>query len=230
MANASLTWLGHASYRIDTPGGKRVYVDPWLENPHCPEEERSPARVDVVAITHAHFDHLASAVELGKQFGPPVVAIAELASWLEESGYPGAGAGGMNKGGTQEAAGVRFTMTQALHSSSTPDGRYAGEPAGYVIELENGLRLYAAGDTAVFGDMALIGRIYRPDVAILPIGDWYTMGPREAAVALELLGCRRCIPVHYGTFPMLTGRPDELRELSPDVEVLAVEPGQTVEL
>ncbi len=230
MANATLTWLGHASFRVDTPGGRRIYVDPWLENPKCPDSEKTPDRVDVVAVTHAHFDHIADAVALGKRFGAPLVAIVELAGWLEQQGYPNGSAGGMNKGGTQEVAGVRFTMTQAFHSSSTPDGQYAGEPSGYVIELENGLSLYAAGDTCVFGDMQLIGRIYRPDVAILPIGDWYTMGPRQAAAALELLGCSRCIPCHYGTFPLLTGTPAQLRELAPDVEIIAPAPGETVEL
>jgi L-ascorbate metabolism protein UlaG (beta-lactamase superfamily) len=230
MAAATLTWLGHASFRLDTPGGKRVYVDPWLQNPKCPAGEKDVERADVVAVTHAHFDHIADAVAIGQRFQAPLVAIVELAGWLEKQGYPNGSAGGMNKGGTQEVAGVRFTMTQAFHSSSTPDGQYAGEPSGYVIELENGLRLYVAGDTCVFGDMQLIGRIYRPDVAILPIGDWYTMGPREAAVALELLGSRRCVPSHYGTFPLLSGTPAQLRELAPDVEIIAPEPGETISL
>jgi L-ascorbate metabolism protein UlaG (beta-lactamase superfamily) len=230
MPNVSLTWLGHASFRIDSPGGKRIYVDPWLGNPKCPESEKSPERADIVAVTHAHFDHVADVVELGRRFRPRLVAMAELAGWLEKEGYPNASAGGMNKGGTQEVEGIKLTLTHAFHSSATPDGTYAGEPAGVVIELENGFRLYHAGDTCVFGDMQLIGRIYRPDVAILPIGDWYTMGPREAAVALELLGVPRCIPCHWGTFPLLTGTPAQLRELAPDVEILDLEPGQTVEL
>jgi L-ascorbate metabolism protein UlaG (beta-lactamase superfamily) len=139
----------------------------------------------------------------------------------------------MNKGGTVEVAGIKFTMTNALHSGGlVGDGTitYLGEPAGYVIEAENGTKLYFAGDTAVFSDMQLIGRIYQPDVAILPIGDHFTMGPREAAVALELLGVRRCVPAHYGTFPLLTGTPDALQQLAPDVEVLAPEPGETIAL
>jgi L-ascorbate metabolism protein UlaG (beta-lactamase superfamily) len=230
MPNVSLTWLGHASFRIDSPGGKRIYVDPWLGNPKCPESEKSPERADIVAVTHAHFDHVADVVELGRRFQPRLVAMAELAGWLEREGYPNASAGGMNKGGTQEVEGVKLTLTHAFHSSAAPDGTYAGEPAGVVIELENGFCLYHAGDTCVFGDMQLIGRIYRPDVAILPIGDWYTMGPREAAVAVELLDVRRCIPCHWGTFPLLTGTPAQLRELAPDVEILDLEPGQTVEL
>ena len=135
--------------------------------------------------------------------------------------------------GTAEIDGVKITLTNAHHSSSAfEDGKftYLGEPAGLVIEVENGTKLYFAGDTCVFGDMQLIGRIYEPDVAILPIGDHFTMGPREAAVALELLGVRRCVPAHYGTFPLLTGTPDELRQLAPDVEVTAPQPGETVTL
>lgn len=230
MANASLTWLGHSSFRLDSPGRRRIYVDPWLSGPTCPESERTPERADVVALTHAHFDHAGDAVELGKRVRPRLVAMVELAAWLEREGFPNASAGGMNKGGSVEVAGVTFTLTNAFHSSSAPDGSYAGEPAGLVIELEDGLALYHAGDTCVFGDMQLIGRIYRPDVAILPIGGHYTMGPREAAVALELLGVRRCVPCHYGTFPALTGTPAQLRELAPDVDILDLEPGQTVEL
>ena len=136
----------------------------------------------------------------------------------------------MNKGGTANVEGIEFTLTNAFHSSSTPDGAYAGEPAGIVLKLENGTTLYVAGDTCVFGDMQLIGRIYRPDVAVLPIGDHYTMGPREAAVALELLRVKRCVPCHWGTFPVLTGTPAQLRELAPDVEILDLEPGETVQL
>ena len=136
-----------------------------------------------------------------------------------------------NKGGTLEVEGIKVTFTDANHSSGTfEDGKpvYLGEPAGFVVEVENGTKLYFAGDTNVFASMQLIGRIYEPDVAILPIGDHYTMGPREAAVALELLGVKRCVPCHYGTFPLLTGTPEQLHELAPDVELLTPEPGETV--
>jgi L-ascorbate metabolism protein UlaG (beta-lactamase superfamily) len=231
MADVSLTWLGHGSFRFDTPGGKRVYVDPWLSNPSCPESEREPERMDIVAITHGHGDHLGEAVELCKRHSPAVVAIFELANWLVWQGVPNAADLGMNKGGTVDVDGVRFTMTHALHSGGLiGDGEivYLGDPAGYVVEVENGTKLYFSGDTAVFSDLQLIGRIYRPDVAILPIGDHFTMGPREAAVALELLGVNRCVPGHYGTFPVLTGTPAALRELAPNVEVLAPEPGETI--
>lgn len=230
MANGTLTWLGHASFRLDTPGGKRVYIDPWLSGPTCPENEREPERADVIAVTHGHGDHVGDVPELGKRLGARLVTVNELAGWLEGQGYPDASSGGMGKGGTVEIDGLKLTLTNAFHSSSTPDGTYAGEPAGIVIELENGYRLYHAGDTCVFGDMQLIARIYRPELAILPIGDWYTMGPREAAVALELLGAPRCVPCHWGTFPLLTGTPAALRELAPDVDIVDVEPGGTVKL
>jgi L-ascorbate metabolism protein UlaG (beta-lactamase superfamily) len=234
MADVSLTWLGHAAFRIESAGGKRLYLDPWLGNPKCPEGEREPERVDIMAITHGHSDHLGEAVELGRRHSPAVVAIFELATWLAAQDVPGAAERGMNKGGTQEVDGVRFTMTNALHSGGFArnggDLVYLGDPAGYVIEFENGLRVYAAGDTAVFTDMQLIGRIYSPDVAILPVGDHFTMGPTEAAVALELLGVSRCVPCHYGTFPLLTGTPDELRRRTSGVEVIAPEPGETITL
>jgi L-ascorbate metabolism protein UlaG (beta-lactamase superfamily) len=232
MADVSLTWLGHAAFRIDTPGGKRVYVDPWLSNPKCPEAEQTVERADVIALTHGHGDHVGETVDLCKRLAPRVVAIFELANWLAGRGVPRADEGGMNKGGTVEVEGIRFTMTQAHHSGGYMDAdgtiTYLGEPAGYVVELENGTRVYFAGDTCVFGDMALIRRIYEPEVAVLPIGDHYTMGPGEAAVALELLGVARCVPCHYGTFPLLHGTPEQLRELAPDVEILAPEPGETI--
>jgi len=229
MAGVPLTWLGHASFRLDSPRGKRIYIDPWLANPRCPESEREPERIDVIALTHGHSDHVGETVELWRRFSPRVIAIVELHAWLREQGVEQDMATAPNKGGTVELEGVRFTLTDAKHTSST-DGSYVGEAAGYVIELENGLRLYVAGDTSVFGDMELIARIYTPDVAILPIGDHFTMGPREAAVALELLGVKRCVPCHYGTFPLLRGRPEELRELAPGVEILSPEPGETIEL
>jgi len=225
------TWLGHATFRFDSPGGKRVYIDPWLSgNPKCPDSEKEPERVDLIAITHGHGDHVGDAVELGQRFECPVIALVELREWLTGQGLPADMTQGPNKGGTVDVDGIKITLTDANHSSSTNDGTYAGEPAGLVVELEDGFTLYFAGDTNVFGDMALIRRIYEPDVAVLPIGDHFTMAPREAAVALELLGVARCVPCHYGTFPLLTGTPDELRKLAPGVEVLSPEPGETIDL
>jgi len=233
MPDVAFTWLGHGSYRIDSPGGKRIYVDPWFDNPKCPDSERQPERADVMVVTHGHGDHVGSAVELGKQHSPRVVAIIELATWLEAQGVENASALGMNKGGTVEIDGTKFHMTDAVHSGGLYGGEgitYLGDPAGFVIEFENGTSVYAAGDTALFGDMELIGRYLEPDVAILPIGDHFTMGPRQAAAALELLGCRRCIPIHWGTFPVLVGTPDQLREHATGVEIITPEPGETVTL
>ena len=231
MADTTLTWLGHSAFRVDPPGGKRIYVDPFLNgNPKCPAAEQSPERADIVAVTHGHSDHVGDTVAIAKQHGATVLAQVELAGWLGKQGVADDKCIGFNKGGTVDVGGVKFTLVNAFHSSSTADGTYAGESCGIVVETENGTVRYFAGDTCVFGDMQLIGRIYQPDVAILPIGDHYTMGPREAAVALELLGVKRYVPCHWGTFPFLTGTPAQLRELAPDVDLVEMEPGQRIEL
>jgi len=227
MPDVSVTWLGHASFRVDSPGGKRIYVDPWLGNPKCPESEQEPERVDVIALTHGHGDHVGETVELSKKFSPEIIALVELKTWLGNQGAEVGEMPGPNKGGTVEAAGCRFTITNAFHSSGADDGTSLGAATGIVAELEDGKQVYFAGDTCVFGDMQLIGRIYSPDVAILPIGGHFTMDPREAGVALELLGTKRGIPCHYGTFPLLAGTPAELREQAPGVEVIELQPGET---
>jgi L-ascorbate metabolism protein UlaG (beta-lactamase superfamily) len=184
----------------------------------------------LIALTHGHGDHVGDTVALCKRFSCPVVAQVELRGWLEGQGVAADGPPAPNKGGTVDVDGVKITLTNAFHSSSTEDGTYAGEACGLVFELEDGFKLYFAGDTNVFGDMALIARLYEPEVAVLPIGGHYTMDPREAALALELLGVQRCVPSHYGTFPLLAGTPAQLRELASGVEVLEPAPGETVEL
>ena len=227
MADVSVTWLGHASFRLDSPEGKRIYVDPFLKgNPKCPEAEQEPERVDVIALTHGHGDHVGDTVELSKKFSPEIVALLELNTWLGAQGaqVPDMGP---NKGGTVEAGGVKFTLVNAFHSNATEDGTYAGECVGLVLTFANGTSIYFAGDTCVFGDMQLIGRIYAPQVAVLPIGGYFTMDPREAGVALELLGSKYCIPCHYATFPVLAGTPDELRRHAAGVEILELQPGET---
>ena len=229
MPETTLTWLGHASFRFDTPDGKRVYIDPFLNgNPKCPESELEPERIDVIALTHGHGDHVGDTVELAKKHGCTVIAPVELAGWLGQQGVENVL--DPNKGGTAEAAAVKFTLTNAHHSSSNNEGEYMGEPCGIVVEVENGTKLYFAGDTCVFGDMQLIRRLYAPDVAVLPIGGHYTMDPKEAALALELLGTKRCVPCHYGTFPPLKGTPAELQQLAPDVQVEEIEPGDSLTL
>jgi L-ascorbate metabolism protein UlaG (beta-lactamase superfamily) len=228
-----LTWLGHSAFRIESPGGKRIYVDPFLSgNPKTPDSEREPERCDLIVVTHGHDDHVGDTIAIAQRFDCPVIAQVELRGWLSLNGLSQDPSQAINKGGTVEIDGIKLTLTHANHSSSVfANGQflYTGESCGYVVELEDGSRLYFAGDTNVFGDMALIGRIYSPDIAVLPIGDHYTMGPQEAALALELLGVARCVPCHYGTFPLLTGTPDELRRLVPQgVEVLTPEPGETL--
>jgi len=170
-------------------------------------------------------------IPITEKFGlVPIVAQVELKGWLKGQGAQTDDLPGPNKGGTVTAEGIKFTLTNAFHSSSADDGTYLGEAAGIVIELEDGKKIYFAGDTCVFGDMQLIGRIYAPDLAVLPIGGHFTMDPREAAVACELLGVKRVVPSHYGTFPLLAGTPDELKRLAAGVDVQAIEPGGSVEL
>jgi L-ascorbate metabolism protein UlaG (beta-lactamase superfamily) len=227
---ASLTWLGHASFRLDTDGGKRIYVDPWLGSPTCPDNEREPERIDAIGLTHGHSDHAGETPALQAKFDCPVFGMVELIGWLGANGVADDKGIGFNKGGTIEVAGVKVTMTNAFHSSSAGDGTYTGEAAGLVFHLEDGKRVYFAGDTCVFGDMQLIARLYSPDVAVLPIGDHYTMGPAEAALALELLGNPRCVPCHWGTFPLLTGTPAELAALAKGATVEQISPGDTLTL
>ena len=227
---ASLTWLGHAAFLLESDEGKRIYVDPFLTgNPKAPAGANRPERVDVIVLTHGHGDHVGDTVALSQAFPEAaIVAIVELKAWL---GGKGANIGelpGPNKGGTQEIDGIHFTLVNAFHSSSSDEGAYLGEPCGVVIRLENGRAVYFAGDTCAFGDMALIRQLHAPEYAVLPIGDYFTMGPREAAVALELLGNPECIPCHYGTFPLLHGTPDQLAAEAPNATVHRLDPGGTL--
>jgi L-ascorbate metabolism protein UlaG (beta-lactamase superfamily) len=225
-----LTWLGHATFRVETPAGETVLIDPWvMGNPMCPEKEKSVKEVDVLLCTHGHFDHIGDAVEIAKKHSPEVVGIPELCGWLEKKGVKHTAS--MNKGGTQTVGDIKVTMVHADHSCGIQDGDeivYGGEACGYVVEFANGVKIYHAGDTNVFGDMQIIRELYAPEIALIPIGDHFTMGPREAAYACKLLRPKTVIPMHFGTFPVLTGRPSELHKLAPEVEVREMKPGETI--
>lgn len=230
LRGIKLTWLGHATFRIQTPGGKTIFVDPWvMGNPACPNQEKTVKHVVVLLCTHAHMDHIGDAVEIAKKHNPVVVGIFELCGWLEKKGVKRTTP--MNKGGSLIVDDVKVTMVHADHSCGIQDGDqilYGGEAVGYVIEFENGVKLYHAGDTNVFGDMKIIHDLYAPEIAMLPIGDRFTMSPREAAYACKLLHVKTIIPMHFGTFPVLTGTPGQLQKLVPAVEVVEMKPGVTL--
>ena len=230
----ALTWLGHNSFKLVTRGAKTVLIDPWVEgNPATPKDQKTFDKLDVMTISHGHGDHMGDAVTLGKKLKPTVICNYEIHQYLTRKGVPNTSP--MNKGGTLEVAGIKFTMVNATHSSGIEDGGqmiYGGEPCGYIITLEDGTRIYHAGDTAVMADMALIGEIYQPEIALLPIGDLYTMSPREAAYAARMLKPKYIVPAHYGTFPALTGTPEMLREeldkLKVTTEVVVLRPGESL--
>jgi len=227
LKGIKLTWLGHSTFRIETAGAKTIIIDPWIMgNPMCPEAEKKVKKVDLVLCTHGHFDHIGDAVEVAKQHNPVVVGIFELCGWMEKKGAKQTSP--MNKGGTQTVGDIKVTMVHADHSCGISDGDqvvYGGEACGYVIEFANGLKIYHAGDTAVFGDMAIIRDLYAPEIAMLPIGDRFVMSPREAAYACNLLKPKTVIPMHFGTFPQLTGTPSEFKKLVPGIEVVEMKPG-----
>jgi L-ascorbate metabolism protein UlaG (beta-lactamase superfamily) len=231
MQSLAITWLGHATFLLKSPGGKRIVLDPWVTgNPSSPESAKKLGQLDLMLITHGHSDHTGDAVSIGRSSGARVVAPYEVSVWLQQKGLKSVT--GMNPGGTLKALGLQVTMVPAMHSSSIEeDGRIIdlGVAAGYVITFEDGLTIYFSGDTSIFGDMRLIGEMYSPSIAFLPIGDLYTMGPEQAAKACELLGVKQVVPMHYGTFPALTGTPAMLRELVAPrgVEVLELKPGET---
>ena len=229
LCGLKVTWLGHATFLMTSSKGLRLLFDPFLtNNPACPPAARRVGAVDLMLITHGHSDHCADAVSVGRESGATVVTSPELAGWLERQGLKHLRP--MNIGGRQRISGIEIVMVPAIHSSSAADGTYLGPATGFVVRFEEGLTVYFAGDTALFSDMRLVRDRYAPEIAFLPIGDRYTMGPEDAAIAAEWLGVKTVVPMHYGTFPELTGTAEELRTFAAPrgVGVVELRPGETV--
>ena len=229
-----ITYFGHSTFSLATPSGQVALIDPWVTtNPWCPERLKNLQCLDAIFLTHAHSDHLGDLLALAKQHRPKIAAIFETCLWIESKGLVEETCP-MGKGGSQRIGDFEITMTHAFHSNSIDDQGarlYGGEPAGYIIRMPGGFTVYHAGDTALFGDMKLIGDIYKPHLAMLPIGDRFTMGPKEAAYAIRLLGVKHVIPMHYATFPFLTGTVEELRKETKKIKGLkiqALQPGGTL--
>ncbi len=233
-ARVTITWLGHSAFKFESPKGQILLVDPWLENPKAPPGAKEIPIVDLIFLTHGHGDHLGNTVEIARRTNARVFAIYEVALYLQKLGL--AKVEGINISGSVDADGILVTMVPAQHSSGLEPGGdmlAGGDPAGFVFRFQNGFSIYHAGDTGLFGDMRLIGEMYKPDLVILPIGGYFTMGPREAAKAVQLLKPKYVLGMHYGTFPILSGTPEDVKKHLPGPsrrKILKLEPGESVSL
>ena len=232
LKSTRITWLGHSTVQITTPRGASILIDPFIEqNPEYPKNYKLPDKLDLVLLTHAHFDHIADAVPVAKKSGANVVGMFELVQWIASKGVEKTTP--MNLGGSFTFEDVTLTMVEAKHSSGIQDGDnflYGGVPAGFILKIENTPVLYHAGDTALFGDMRLIAELYQPQIGMLPIGGHFTMDPEQAARAANYLRLKKVLPIHYGTFPPLKGTPDELeKHLSGSgIEVIRIKAGDEI--
>ncbi len=227
-----VTWLGHSTVHVQTAGGTSILIDPFIEgNPQFPKHYKMPETIDLLLITHGHSDHFNDAMPVAKKYKPKVLGMFELTTWMEQHGAENTN--GMNFGGSFRFRDVTVSMVEAKHSSSIQDGKtlvYAGNPAGFMIAVENGPTLYHAGDTSLFSDMRLLRELYSPEFGMLPIGDNYTMGPEHAAQAAKYLALKQVLPIHYGTFPALTGTPDRLETLleGSGIQVVRTKAGEPI--
>jgi len=232
----TIRWLGHASFHIMTTSGKHIFVDPWIKgSPVCPVKIEDITKADIVCATHGHPDHLGDSIEIVKKTKGILICSPELGVFAATKGIPSDGENSytMNIGGSVKIRGIQVVMTNAVHTSDTWDeGRLVtGSGAcGYVLVTDDGVRMYFAGDTGIFGDMELIARLYAPQIAVLPVGGKFNMGVREAAFAAQLIKPDVLIPMHHNTYPNQTANLDEferyLQVLAPTTKLKALKVGE----
>lgn len=230
---SNLIWLGHSAFQLTTPNGKVIYIDPFLSgNPKTPEEFKQVSRADYILLTHGHEDHVGDTLDIARETGCKVVGIVELIALLKKAGLAEEQAVEFNKGGTVNFEGFSVTLVSANHSSSYGLA-YAGEAGGLIVRVEDDFTFYHMGDTNIFADLEFYGQMYKPDLVAVPIGDHYTMGDFEGALCCELIGAPYAVPIHYGTFPVLSGSPEVFQAHaaeSSDTQVLIPAPGERIVL